>query len=232
MKLKLRQCISLISFTVIFLATFAPLSNAAGQSGLTMYVRSDTTSTSDTLIQEFYSGICWQGGVSNINFQWGYGGQGSCPIDYFTDFITGYIKAPESGTIYFYDLSDDGFYLKINDTVVINDWEEQGVNSPNGQGSFKMIKDSIYSIKIWHHESEGGAWNQLFWNTKNDFASSSLVPNSHLATDPTYWVSIIQPCNFKGNSGYAYNSVGSAHSASSALSKSNGAGACQNAVSR
>jgi len=232
MRLQRSRIITILSFIFIFSTVVTAPSKAAGLPGLTMYVKYENTNTLDTPIQEFYSGVCWQGGIDNVNFTWGDGGQGACPTDFFTDFITGYIKAPATGNIYFYNISDDGFYLKINDIEVINDWEEQGVNNPNGQGSFYMNAGNVYSIKIWHHETGGGAWNQLFWNTKNDFGTSVLVPKSNLATDPTYWGSLISDCAFKGNSASAGNSTGTLNSKSPASTKSNGAGACQNSLTR
>lgn len=221
---------ALLIAMLISLLPGTPSANASGNAGLTMYVRVEYTDTPNTLIEEFYSGDCWHGAISNINFQWGDGGQVLCPSDYFTDYIFGYLKAPSTGTIYFFNLSDDGFYLKLNETLVINDWEEQGVGDPNGQGSFYMTEGSIYSIKIWHHETGGGAWNQLFWSTTNDFSKSVLIPQANLATDPTYWGST--SCTFKGNSALAKNTIGQSKSNSLNATNSKGAGACQNASNR
>ena len=232
-RLSKAKMFSILSILTLFFATLNNYTSyAIGQPGLTMYVRADNTNTPNTPITEFYSGVCWQGGIANIDFQWGENGQGSCPVDYFTDFNVGYLKAPATGTIYFFNVSDDGFYMTINDSIVINDWEEQSAQNPNGYGSFKMKAGTVYTIKIWHHETVGDAWNQLFWSTTNDFATSVLVPNLNLATDSSYWGPTTSYCLFAGNSALAKNSMGQMKSNSAASLKSNGAGLCQNASTR
>jgi hypothetical protein len=47
----------------------------------------------------------------------------------------GYITIPTAGTYTFYNASDDGFYMKIDGAVVINDWQEQGTQYYNGIGT-------------------------------------------------------------------------------------------------
>jgi hypothetical protein len=47
----------------------------------------------------------------------------------------GYITVPTAGTYTFYNASDDGFYMKIDGAVVINDWQNKVLITYNGSGS-------------------------------------------------------------------------------------------------
>ena len=210
--------------------------NASSFAGLNIRVRGNIDGNfsslppySDTI--NFF-GTCLSDVVPNVNFDWGGGGPAYCPSDFFTTYFYGYIKSPVTGTVNFYEVADDGFYLEIGGQSVISDWELQGFDNPNGSGSIALQQNQVYPIRIWHYEYGGGAGVKLFWNTsKNDFSSAVIVPNSALATDSSYW-GVTEICGYKGNSLNAKNAIGSAKSASPATSKSNGVGVCQNAASR
>lgn len=222
-----------ISILVFFSLNIQSPANAAGQQGLSMVVRGNLNY--NNVLPPYndsinFDGKCLQDTVPNISFFWDYSSPGGCPVDNFTIYFNGFIKAPRSGTVYFYNQSDDGFYMTINDSTVINNWTDQSNGGPNASGSFQMIKDQIYSIKVWYYERSGGATVTLWWNTMtNSFGTAEIVPTQNFATDPTFWGPV---CSFKGNSGTASNSVGALKSSSPAALTSQGAGACQNAATR
>jgi hypothetical protein len=227
------RIISILSVLLLIVSNFQFSANAAGQQGLNMVVRGNlqdyqiTPPYGDTLN---FSGVCLTDVVPNIDFSWGEGGPSNCPNDGFTTYFYGFLKAPITGNIYFYDVADDGFYLEINGQTVISNWEDQATYAPNGSGFISLTRDQIYVIKVWHYENWGGAAAQLYWNTTSDnFNTSVIVPSSAFATDPTYWNS---SCTYKGNSGNANNSVGSNKAKGAATTKSNGLGVCQNASNR
>lgn len=180
-------------FTSILLTNFSMLNPATAFSlpGLNMVVRGDINligTIPPYSNDQIFSGLCLAGGtVDNIDFNWGNGGPCNGIIDYFTTYFYGYLKAPITGKIYFFDQSDDGFYMTLDDEKVISDWELQGVQSPNGSGNIDLVKDHIYSIKVWNYENQGGAAANLFWNTSNDFSGASIVPKACFSTDGTVW---------------------------------------------
>jgi len=132
--------------------------------------------------QLYYPTVLSTGTVANINYNWGGGyvldsGRHEQVIVNFY----GYITIPGSGsqTIYFYSASDDGFYLRVNNSTVINNWVEQGVTYYNGSGSIVLQGGQSYYIDAWMYENGGGAAAMLYWNTGSGI---TVVPSSALTT--------------------------------------------------
>ena len=129
------------------------------------------------------------GVVSNLNYDWGSGvvmssGRSDGVIIHFT----GNIQWPGSNgqkTVTFYDRSDDGFYMSINNTVVINNWQEQGPANFNSSGSITLTSGQVYTIDVWWYENGGGAVVQLDWNIGNGIV---VVPSSSLATASSVFI--------------------------------------------
>lgn len=125
---------------------------------------------------------------STISYDWGGGSVMGTWGDSVMIHWTGYIKWPDGAgqkTVYFYSASDDGFYMNINGTNVINSWREQGTSWFNGSGAITLTAGQAYYIDIWWYENGGGAAAYLYWNTGSGI---TLVPSASLATDSTYWV--------------------------------------------
>ena len=125
------------------------------------------------------------GTVSNINFNWG-GGQvlNSGRSDGVSVKFTGFLTVPGTGsqTITFYNSSDDGFILKLNDVTVLSDWQEQGAALYNGSGAATLVGGQTYSLEVWYYENGGGAAAQLYWNQSG---SIQLISNTqYAATNP------------------------------------------------
>ena len=160
----------------------APSANAAG-AGLSVYIKNESGRSQDLARNEFTTGTCHTLTTSTIDYQWGSGSPGgSCNIDGFTVYATGQILAPVTGTVNFCAIADDGFYLTINGTEVINNWIDQGANSNcNSTGTYSMVAGQIYSIKTWMHENGGGATMQLLWSYTGQ-SSYIIVPATNLGT--------------------------------------------------
>lgn len=112
-----------------------------------------------------YPTILSTGTVASINHNWGSGqvldsGRSERVIvNYY-----GYITIPTADTYTFYNASDDGFRLSIDNSVIIADWQEQGTAYYNGSGTKTFASAGTYAIDVWYYENGGGAASMLFWN--------------------------------------------------------------------
>ena len=115
----------------------------------------------------YYPTVLSTGTVTSINHDWGSGNvldsglSERVIVKYW-----GYIYVPVAGysqTWTFYNYSDDGFYMKINDTVVIDDWQEQGGTLYNGSGSITLAGGQYHLIEVWYYENGGDAAAGLYW---------------------------------------------------------------------
>lgn len=147
--------------------------NIGSSAGLTMYIKNQAgTSQSLGTPSAFNSSLCGSGITSTLDYSWGSGrpsinstSQSGCNADGFTVYAKGSIKAPTTGVVTFCAISDDGFYLKINGNVIINNWIDQGSNSNcNATGTMDMVQDTEYPIEVWNHENGGGAVFRLLWS--------------------------------------------------------------------
>ena len=127
------------------------------------------------------------GTVSSLNYNWGSGnvldsGRNEQVIVNFY----GYITIPDTGSqdIQFYLYADDGVYMKLDDTVVINDWQEQSAGNWNYVSTDQTLTGGqTYYIDMWWYENGGGASVKLYWDQSGSVA---LVPSSaYSLTDPS-----------------------------------------------
>ena len=134
-----------------------------------------------------YPTVLSTGTVTSLNYNWGSGyvldsGRGSSVIVNFY----GYITIPDTGSqnIQFYLYADDGVYMKIDNTVVINDWNEQGPGTWNYISTDQTLTGGqTYYIDAWWYENGGGAAFKLYWDQSGSVA---LVPSSaYSTTEPT-----------------------------------------------
>jgi len=131
----------------------------------------------------YYGTVLSTGTVSSLNYDWGSGvvldsGRSQQVIVHFY----GYITIPDTGSqdIQFYLYADDGVYMKIDNTVVINDWNEQGPGMWNYVSTDQTLTGgSTYYIDAWWYENAGGAAFKLYWDQTGSVA---LVPSSAYST--------------------------------------------------
>ncbi|MBC7388296.1 MAG: fibronectin type III domain-containing protein, partial [Opitutaceae bacterium] len=106
-------------------------------------------------------------------------------VDYFALRISGFIKTGgSSGTYTFYNTSDDGARLTINNSVIINR------NAPQGpvetSGTISLNANTWYPFVYEFFEAGGGQYLALTWKTPG--ASKSTIPAGNLnyfGADPT-----------------------------------------------
>lgn len=113
---------------------------------------------------------------SNINFNFGGSGPAFLQDDYQIKW-TGYIKQTHHWTPQFRVCSDDGMILKINGTVVVNNWIDRGGQCGESNGYYMGSNDWV-PIEVWWYENGGGANGSLQWDIGNGF---TVVPSSVLA---------------------------------------------------
>lgn len=132
-----------------------------------------------------YPTVLSSGTVTSINHNWGGGSVlNSGRAEQVLVKYWGYLYVPGTGsqTLTFYNSSDDGFYLRVNNQAVINDWQEQGNSFYNGSGSVTLTGGQYYPIEVWYYENGGGAVSILYWNQSGTI---DLVPTtSYVLTQP------------------------------------------------
>ena len=135
----------------------------------------------------YYGTVLSTGTVTSLDYNWGSGvvldsGRNERVIVNFY----GYITIPDTGSqdIQFYLYADDGVYMKIDNTVVINDWNEQSAGTWNYISTDQTLTGGqTYYIDAWWYENGGGAAFRLYWDQSGSVA---LVPSStYSTTEPT-----------------------------------------------
>lgn len=169
-------------------AEFDELAGGA-TNGLNIFVKTEAGASSGmtrTPLNKNSAGICNPANsrVNNIDVNYGSGGPTNCPVDGFTSYYVGYIRAPYTGAVNFRNSSDDGFILNIQGQNVINYTVDSGVLTYNASGTINMVADEIYRIEAWHHENGAGSAVTLFWDWSGS-GSTVAVPQASLATDPS-----------------------------------------------
>ena len=141
------------------------------------------------------------GTVSSINHSWGSGyvldsGRNERVIVNFYGYLT--VPGTGSQSVTFYLRADDGVYMKLDSTVVINDWQEQGAGTWNYVSTSQSLTGGqTYYIDMWWYENGGGASVKLYWNQTGSVA---LVPAStYSTTEPTPTSSISSAQTLKVN---------------------------------
>jgi hypothetical protein len=166
---------------IIFLLLLSFNVLADGINGLSYTIYSSTGATPST--PPTNASIIATGTAPNLDFNWGGGNiMNTSYYDRVAIHFTGFILWPGSSgqkTVSFYDSSDDGFKMSINNTPVISNWAEQGPASFNGSGSITLSAGNVYPIDIWWYENGGGAAVRLFWNIAGSIV---ILPSSNLGT--------------------------------------------------
>jgi len=136
------------------------------------------------------------GTVTGIDFNWSSGAVlDSGRTDQVIVHFYGYITVPGSGSqsVTFYLQADDGVYMKLDSTVVINDWQEQGTATWNYVSTAQTLTGGqTYYIDMWWYENGGGAAVKLYWNQTGSIAIVPTSTYSTTAPTPTSSISSAQ----------------------------------------
>ncbi len=75
---------------------------------------------------------------------------------------TGWVEAPTTGTYSFITLSDDGVRLWVDDTLVIDNWTDHGLQEDSA--NVNLVEGELVSIRLEYYENGGDAFMGLIWN--------------------------------------------------------------------
>ena len=136
------------------------------------------------------------GTVENIDYDWGNGqvldsGLSNDVIVKFTGTYTHPGSVGVSSTIRFAARVDDGIKMYIGDTLVLDDWNDQGPSNYNVSNTWTGVGGQSYDITVYYYENGGGAVLKLVEDTLGG-TSYSTIPASRFDTDsisPTMTIS-------------------------------------------
>jgi PA14 domain len=115
---------------------------------------------------------------ATVNYNWGknapYTG---FPADRFSIRRTGRIKAPVTGVYTFTTNSDDGVRLWLNDSLIINQWNDHGAQ--NNSAIVNLVQGQMYKIKMDYYENKGKAVIKLLWSYPGQ-STTVPVPQQYL----------------------------------------------------
>ena len=112
-----------------------------------------------------------------VNFDWAKGPPfAGFPADTFSVRLTGRVKAPATGTYTFTTNSDDGVRLWLNDSLVINQWNDHGAKDHSA--TVNLIAGELYKLKMEYYENKGKAVIKLFWTYPGK--SREVIGKAHL----------------------------------------------------
>lgn len=158
-----------VSFFINPLPTASPTPTKKQENGLlgTYYNNKDFTGTAIERIDP------------QINFVWGYQ-QPYILIDADTYSVVwqGYIKPPQSQIYTFYARSDDGVRVWVDNTLLINNWNDQSAREKTGD--ILLMAEKKYPIRIEYYENYRNAVSQLLWSSPT--LAKELIPSSNLFT--------------------------------------------------
>ena len=129
-----------------------------------------------------------------VNFNWGNGSPApEISADTFAVRWTGSVQPLVSDTYMFYTMTDDGSRVWINNQQIINNWRNHPATEQSG--TFPMIGQQRYNIRMEYYENTSGAQASLSWG--NSSMAKTIIPQSQLypASNPPPSVTIVAPTN-------------------------------------
>ena len=123
-------------------------------------------------------------------------------IDSFAVIWDGWVVPESSGTHIFYTTSDDGQRLYIADSLVINNWVDQGDTEQSY--SYSWTDGVQKKIRYDMYENGGGATAKLGWDPPSATTKAYPIAGTYLKS-PTYSISYQDPYNYTGGLSPAVN---------------------------
>ncbi len=110
---------------------------------------------------------------AHVDFNWGNGGPSfpGFPTDNFSIRWKGYIQPAKSGNYEFIGSGDDGYRLYVDHQLVLNQWQDQSVNTTS---TIIYLDSTVHSVQFEYYEHAGLAEVHLGWQLL-DFANSEAV---------------------------------------------------------
>lgn len=141
------------------------------QQGLTVKVYNNLPTANPQRSDTAYN-LCKTTTLTNIQNNWGGGDILGCGGDRVLIHYTGYLRPTENIT-YLMNQADDGFYMDLNGTNVINNWTLKGCGG--NWNPVTLQAGQSYAIDAWFFEWGGGACSTLYYQSAT---SSGVVPAS------------------------------------------------------
>jgi len=141
------------------------------QTGLTVRVYNQLP-TSNPLRSDTAYNLCKTTALTSINHQWGGGDILGCGSDRVMIHYTGYLT-PDKDITSLQNSADDGFFMSLDGTTVINDWRLKGCGG--GWYPVSLKSGQTYAIDAWFYEWGGGACSILNYQSNN---GSGVVPEA------------------------------------------------------
>ena len=153
--------------------------------------------------------LCRSDTFTAIANNWGGGSVAGCNSDYVTIHYYGSITPPVTDTYRFKNIADDGFYMTLNNQVVIDEWRDKGCNG-NWGAAVTLQAGVSYSFDAWFYEWGGGACSTLYYQSSTNWAQ---VPSSWFTTitttshkDPALYTIVQQKQQIVDSATAKYNS--------------------------
>ncbi|MBN2440194.1 MAG: hypothetical protein JXJ04_02580 [Spirochaetales bacterium] len=106
------------------------------------------------------------------------------PPDSFSIRWTGTIESRITETYTFYTQSDDGMRVRINNVLVIDDWNDHAASEEyEARGTIALEMGVRYPIVVEFYENGGDAALHLWWS--NRYLPREIVPQSQLYSGST-----------------------------------------------
>lgn len=116
--------------------------------------------------------LCLTTTLTSINHNWGGGDILGCGSDRVMVHYTGYFT-PDKDITSLQNSADDGFFMSLDGTTVINDWRLKGCGG--GWYPVSLKKGQTYALDAWFYEWGGGACSILNYQSAN---GSGVVPEA------------------------------------------------------
>ena len=141
------------------------------QTGLQVRVYNNLNSGNPQRSDTAYN-LCKTTTLTSINNNWGGGDILGCGSDRVMLHYTGYLT-PDQDITSLQNSADDGFFMSLDGTTVINDWRLKGCGG--GWYPVSLNKGQTYAIDAWFYEWGGGACSILNYQSNN---GSGVVPEA------------------------------------------------------
>jgi hypothetical protein len=115
---------------------------------------------------------------TNVDFAWGTGSpEARVNANQFSVRWEGFVVADYTDNYTFFTQADDGIRLWVNDQLVINNWQLQGVTE-RSTAPIALVGGQAAKIKLEYYENTGGATARLLWSSSNQ--SKQAISQSNL----------------------------------------------------
>ena len=119
----------------------------------------------------------------SIDFNWTNGTSPDLSNGLYTVRWTGQVQ-PQFSETYFFDVkSDDGCRLWVNDQLLIDKWQSQGLT--DWTNAIALQAGTRYDIKLEYLQAGGAAQAHLYWYSPSQ--SEEIIPNTCFVSDEQFW---------------------------------------------